>query len=109
MTVCVIPARGGSTRIPRKNIRQFCGRPMIAWPIRAAIAAGCFDRIVVSTDSPSFEIPPSMLVGLGVTRSKTGTHSSWPNSSSTRFHHAIPSWMAFASGREEWPDSEVAT
>ena len=50
MTVCVIPARGGSTRIPRKNIRQFCGRPMIAWPIRAAIAAGCFDRIVVSTD-----------------------------------------------------------
>ncbi|MEI4233860.1 pseudaminic acid cytidylyltransferase [Roseovarius sp. D22-M7] len=50
MTLCVIPARGGSKRLPRKNIRQFCGSPMIAWPIRAAIAAGCFDRIVVSTD-----------------------------------------------------------
>ncbi|MEI4235520.1 cytidylyltransferase domain-containing protein, partial [Roseovarius sp. D22-M7] len=40
MTLCVIPARGGSKRLPRKNIRQFCGSPMIAWPIRAAIAAG---------------------------------------------------------------------
>lgn len=50
MSVCIIPARGGSKRIPRKNIRDFCGRPMIAWPIRAAIDSGCFDRIVVSTD-----------------------------------------------------------
>jgi N-acylneuraminate cytidylyltransferase len=50
MSICVIPARGGSKRIPRKNIRAFCGKPMIAWPIRAAIASGCFDRVVVSTD-----------------------------------------------------------
>lgn len=50
MSVCIIPARGGSKRIPRKNIRAFCGRPMISWPIRAAIDSGCFDRIVVSTD-----------------------------------------------------------
>ncbi len=50
MSVCIIPARGGSKRIPRKNIRDFCGRPMIAWPIQAAIDSGCFDRIVVSTD-----------------------------------------------------------
>jgi N-acylneuraminate cytidylyltransferase len=50
MSICVIPARGGSKRIPRKNIRDFCGRPMIAWPIRAAIDSGCFKRIVVSTD-----------------------------------------------------------
>jgi len=48
--LAVIPARGGSKRIPRKNIRPFCGLPMIAWPIRAAIDSGCFDRIVVSTD-----------------------------------------------------------
>ena len=50
MRLAVIPARGGSKRIPRKNIRPFCGLPMIAWPIRAAIDSGCFDRIVVSTD-----------------------------------------------------------
>ncbi|AMK26077.1 MULTISPECIES: pseudaminic acid cytidylyltransferase [Sphingobium] len=50
MTLCVIPARGGSKRIPRKNIRTFLGKPMIAWSISAAIEAQCFDRIVVSTD-----------------------------------------------------------
>lgn len=50
MNLCVIPARGGSKRIPRKNIREFCGKPMIAWSIEAARQAGCFDRIVVSTD-----------------------------------------------------------
>lgn len=49
-TLCVIPARGGSKRIPRKNIKDFCGRPMIAWSIAAAKAAGVFDAIVVSTD-----------------------------------------------------------
>lgn len=51
MNIAVIPARGGSTRIPGKNIRQFCGRPMLAWPISAAIRAGIFDHILVSTDS----------------------------------------------------------
>lgn len=50
MRLAVIPARGGSKRIPRKNIRPFGGRPMIAWSIRAAIESGCFDRIIVSTD-----------------------------------------------------------
>lgn len=50
MTVCVIPARGGSQRIPGKNTREFLGRPMIEWSIEAARAADCFDRIVVSTD-----------------------------------------------------------
>jgi N-acylneuraminate cytidylyltransferase len=48
--IAVIPARGGSKRIPRKNIRPFCGKPMIAWSIEAARASGCFDRIIVSTD-----------------------------------------------------------
>lgn len=48
--VAVIPARGGSKRIPRKNIRAFAGKPMIAWSIEAALASGCFDRILVSTD-----------------------------------------------------------
>jgi len=50
--IAVIPARGGSRRIPRKNIVDFCGKPMIAWTIEAAVKSGCFDRIIVSTDSP---------------------------------------------------------
>lgn len=50
MTICVIPARGGSKRIPGKNIREFLGKPMIGWSIAAATEANCFDRIVVSTD-----------------------------------------------------------
>ncbi|MFN3144934.1 MAG: pseudaminic acid cytidylyltransferase [Paracoccaceae bacterium] len=50
MTICIIPARGGSKRIPRKNIKPFLGRPMIAWSVDAAQGAGCFERIVVSTD-----------------------------------------------------------
>jgi pseudaminic acid cytidylyltransferase len=52
MRIAVIPARGGSKRIPGKNIRSFCGQPMIAWSIRRALDSGCFDDIVVSTDSP---------------------------------------------------------
>jgi pseudaminic acid cytidylyltransferase len=50
MKIAVIPARGGSKRIPRKNIKPFCGKPMIAWSIEVARASGLFDHIVVSTD-----------------------------------------------------------
>ena len=50
MKLAVIPARGGSKRIPRKNIKTFDGQPMIAWSIQAAIQSQCFDRIIVSTD-----------------------------------------------------------
>lgn len=50
MKIAVIPARGGSKRIPRKNIKPFCGKPMIAWSIMAAKESGLFDRIIVSTD-----------------------------------------------------------
>jgi N-acylneuraminate cytidylyltransferase len=49
-TVAIIPARGGSKRIPRKNIKPFCGKPMIAWSIEAALASHCFDCVIVSTD-----------------------------------------------------------
>lgn len=52
MNIAIIPARGGSKRIPRKNIKQFHGKPMIAWSIEAARAASCFERIIVSTDDP---------------------------------------------------------
>lgn len=50
-SVCVIPARGGSKRVPGKNIRPFCGRPLMAWSIDCAKESGLFDRIIVTTDS----------------------------------------------------------
>lgn len=50
MIVAIIPARGGSKRIPRKNIRLFAGKPIIAYSIAAARECGLFDRIIVSTD-----------------------------------------------------------
>jgi pseudaminic acid cytidylyltransferase len=50
MKLAVIPARGGSKRIPRKNIREFCGKPIIAYSIEAALASGLFDQVIVSTD-----------------------------------------------------------
>jgi len=49
-SIAIIPARGGSTRIPRKNIKDFCGKPIIAYSIEAAINSKCFDRVIVSTD-----------------------------------------------------------
>lgn len=50
MNLCVIPARGGSKRIPRKNIKDFCGKPIITYSIEAAIGSGLFSDVVVSTD-----------------------------------------------------------
>lgn len=50
MRIAVIPARGGSKRIPGKNIRPFCGKPIIAYSIDTALNAGCFDHVIVSTD-----------------------------------------------------------
>ena len=48
--VAIILARGGSKRIPRKNIIDFAGKPMLVWSIEAAILSGCFEDVVVSTD-----------------------------------------------------------
>jgi pseudaminic acid cytidylyltransferase len=48
--LCVIPARGGSTRIPRKNIKEFYGKPMIAYAIEASVESNLFEHVVVSTD-----------------------------------------------------------
>lgn len=50
-SVAIITARGGSKRIPKKNIREFCGKPIIAYSIEAAISCGVFDNVMVSTDS----------------------------------------------------------
>lgn len=50
-TLAVIPARGGSKRLPGKNIRDFAGKPMLAWSVEAALESGLFDTVMVSTDS----------------------------------------------------------
>ena len=50
-SIAIIPARGGSKRIPNKNIKNFCGKPIISYSIQAAIKTVLFDKIVVSTDS----------------------------------------------------------
>lgn len=49
--LCIIPARGGSKRIPRKNIKEFLGKPIIAYSIEAALNSGLFDEVMVSTDN----------------------------------------------------------
>jgi pseudaminic acid cytidylyltransferase len=50
MNIAIIPARGGSKRIPGKNLKMFCGKPMIAWAIGYAIESEIFDKVIVSTD-----------------------------------------------------------
>jgi len=50
MNIAIIPARGGSKRIPGKNYKEFCGKPMIAWAIGYAIDSNMFDKVIVSTD-----------------------------------------------------------
>ncbi|MDR2737092.1 MAG: hypothetical protein LBB49_05955, partial [Gracilibacteraceae bacterium] len=50
LKIAIIPARGGSKRIPRKNIREFCGQPIMAYSVQAALKSGLFDTVMVSTD-----------------------------------------------------------
>ena len=50
-SIAIITARGGSKRIPKKNIKDFCGEPIISYSIRAALESGIFDEVMVSTDS----------------------------------------------------------
>ncbi len=51
MTIAIIPARGGSKRIPKKNIKNFCGKPLITYSIETALNSELFDEVIVSTDS----------------------------------------------------------
>jgi len=51
MNIAIIPARGGSKRIPKKNIKDFCGKPLIAYSIEVALNSRLFDKVLVSTDS----------------------------------------------------------
>ncbi|MBU3568170.1 pseudaminic acid cytidylyltransferase [Polynucleobacter alcilacus] len=52
MNICIIPARGGSKRIPQKNIKNFHGHPIISYSIQSAIKSNLFDEVMVSTDDP---------------------------------------------------------
>ncbi len=54
--LAIIPARGGSKRIPKKNIKDFCGKPIIAYSIQAALSSGIFDEVMVSTDSEEIKV-----------------------------------------------------
>lgn len=54
-TICIIPARGGSKRIPGKNIKNFCGKPILAYSIKNARSSGLCDRVIVSTDSEKIQ------------------------------------------------------
>ena len=48
--LAIIPARGGSKRLPRKNVLELCGKPLIAWSIEAALKSKYLDKVIVSSD-----------------------------------------------------------
>ena len=54
--IAIIPARGGSKRIPKKNIKDFYGKPLIAYSIETALKSNLFEKVIVSTDSKEIEI-----------------------------------------------------
>ena len=87
MKIAIIPARAGSKRIPKKNIKFFFGKPMIYWSIRAAKKTKLFDKIIVSTDNKKIakiakkykaEVPflrPAKISGDKTPVSKAVTHT----------------------------------
>jgi len=78
MVIAIITARGGSKRIPRKNIRNFLGYPIIKYPIDAALNSGCFDEVMVSTEDQEIaNISKSLGASVPFMRSKktSGDHS----------------------------------
>lgn len=91
MKVAVFPARGGSKRIPRKNIREFCGKPMISWPIEVAKKSSLFDHILVSTDDKEIA-EVSKLYGAEVPFIRPSKLSDDYTGTSEVMAHAV-SWM----------------
>ena len=73
-SLAIIPARGGSKRIPRKNINLFNGFPIIKYPIDAALKSGCFDETIVSTDDKEIA-ELSKKFGAGVPFIRSGENS----------------------------------
>lgn len=70
MNVAIIPARGGSKRVPRKNIRLFAGKPMLCYPIETAKASNLFHLIVVSTDDDEIEDTAIAMGAIVIRRAK---------------------------------------
>src|SRR5690606_29640070 len=88
--VASIPARGGSKRIHRKNIKNFAGKPMIQWSIEAAIESGCFYQVLVSTDDSEIaEI--SKLSGAVVPFIRPSEYSDDYTTTSAVMRHALES------------------
>lgn len=79
--IAIIPARSGSKGLPDKNIRELCGKPLMAYSIEAAVKSGCFDEVMVSTDSKKYaEIARQYGASVPFLRSKetsSDTASSW--------------------------------
>jgi pseudaminic acid cytidylyltransferase len=70
--LCIIPARGGSKRIPRKSIRLFRGKPMLSWSVEAALASGSFDTVMASTDDAEIaEVAHAVGAEVGLGRNPT--------------------------------------
>lgn len=80
-TIAIITARGGSKRIPRKNIKDFCGKPILAYSIEAAVQSGVFDTVMVSTDD----------VEIAQTAEKYGAQVPFLRSEETSSDHATTS------------------
>lgn len=75
MNIAIITARGGSKRIPRKNIKPFCGKPILIYPIQAALESGLYDEVMVSTDDPEIA-RIAISAGAKVPFMRSGTASS---------------------------------
>jgi len=83
--VAIIPARGGSKGIPRKNVKLLCGKPLIGWTIEAALAARYVDRVVVSTDDPEIASVSSRF-GAEVIMRPPELSGPWASSESALLH-----------------------
>ncbi len=93
--IAIIPARGGSKRIPKKNIIDFNGQPMIAWSIQAAKDSGAFTRILVSTDDPEIaEVAKSLGAEVPFLREQyADDHSSVSEATAAALQQAMDYWQ----------------
>jgi len=92
MNIAVIPARGGSKRIPRKNIRPFCGKPIIAWSIETALATGLFASVIVSTDDEAIA-EVARRHGADVPFMRPASLSDDMTGTTPVFRHAVEWWL----------------
>jgi hypothetical protein len=74
--IAIIPARGGSVRVPRKNVREFCGHPLVAWTIRAALNSETVDEVYLSTDDDEIH---DIALSYGIERGHVIRRPDWPD------------------------------